>query len=119
MSMKKIIKRILSFVLACMLLSLPIYAEDDDLPTMSGVAPKEVQNVATHVLGYIQLAGYAMAVGMLLYLGIKYMMAPANEKADLKSSSIKYVIGAVVIGGATGLLGLLQGFASKITVSNT
>ncbi len=111
--MKKIIKRIISFMFACMLLSLPIYA--NGLPTMNGVARPEVRNVSVKVLGCIQLAGYAMAIGMLLYLGIKYMMAPANEKANLKSSSVKYVIGALLIGGVTGLLEMFQQFAVRIT----
>ena len=55
---------------------------------------------ANKILGFVQWAGYAIAVGMLIYVGIKYVMASANEKADLKNSLIKYVIGAVLIAGA-------------------
>ena len=63
---------------------------------MSGEATK----FANKILGFVQWAGYAIAVGMLIYVGIKYVMASANEKADLKNSLIKYVIGAVLIAGA-------------------
>lgn len=116
--MKKNLKRIVSIMFTCMVALLSMHtvlASESDLPSMNnGGTPDEVQNVATHVLGYIQLAGYAMAIGMLLYLGIKYMMAPANEKANLKNSSIKYVAGAIIIGGATALLTILSGFASGI-----
>ena len=50
------------------------------------------------IVGTLQWVGYAIAIGML---GIKYVMASANEKADLKQSLVKYVIGAVLIVFAT------------------
>ena len=56
------------------------------------------------ILGIVQAIAFAFATGMLLYIGIKYTMASANEKADLKKGSISYVIGAVIIFAATGLL---------------
>ena len=53
-----------------------------------------------NILATIQFVGYAIAIGMLIYAGIRYVMAPANEKADLKNAMIKYVIGAILIAGA-------------------
>ena len=44
------------------------------------------------ILGNIQWIGYAIAIGMLIYIGIKYTMASASEKADLKGYMIKFVI---------------------------
>lgn len=67
--------------------------------------PGEATNFANKILGFVQWAGYAIAVGMLIYVGIKYVMASANEKADLKNSLIKYVIGAVLIAGAVTIAG--------------
>ena len=32
-------------------------------------------------------------------------MVPANEKADIKSSLVKYVIGAILIAGASTIAG--------------
>ena len=52
------------------------------------------------ILGVLQWAGFAIATGMIIYIGIKYTMSAANEKAELKQSVINYVIGAIVIGGA-------------------
>ena len=60
------------------------------------------------VLGYIQWFGYVIAVGMLLFIGIKYMMSSANEKADLKKGSINYVIGAVLVATAATVVGFFQ-----------
>ena len=53
------------------------------------------------IIGTMQWFGYAIAIGMLVFIGIKYVMASANEKADLKQSLVKYVIGAVLIVFAT------------------
>lgn len=68
-------------------------------------APGGGQVFANKILGFVQWVGYAIAIGMLIYVGIKYVMAAANEKADLKNSLIKYVIGAVLIAGATTIAG--------------
>ena len=78
----------------------------------SGLSPDANQatafnKIGSTVLGYIQWFGYTMAVGMLLYIGIKYMMASANDKADLKKGAINYVIGAIVIAAATTIVGIL------------
>ena len=59
------------------------------------------------VLSYIQWFGYAVAIGMILYVGIKYMMASASDKADLKKASINYVIGAIVVASATAIVSAL------------
>ena len=57
------------------------------------------------IIGTMQWVGYAIAVGMLVFIGIKYVMASANEKADLKQALIKYVIGAIIIVFATTIAG--------------
>ena len=60
-------------------------------------APSGAAGIAGTVIGVMKWFGYAIAIGMLVYIGIKYIMASANEKADLKNALIKYVIGAVII----------------------
>lgn len=62
-------------------------------------------STATSILGAMQWIGYAVAVGMLVYIGIKYIMASADEKANLKNSLIRYVVGAVLIAGASTIAG--------------
>lgn len=60
---------------------------------------------ASMVLGAMQWIGYAIAVGMLIYIGIKYVMASADEKANLKNAMIRYIIGAVLIAGGVTIAG--------------
>ena len=60
---------------------------------------------ANTIIGAVQWIGYAIAVGMLVFVGIKYILASANEKADLKNALIHYVIGAILIAGAVTVAG--------------
>ena len=56
-----------------------------------------IQNVSTAMLNAIQWFGYAIAVGILIYMGIKYAMSGANEKAEFKGTFSKYLIGIALI----------------------
>ncbi len=85
------------------------------IPTPTGGT--KLAKMGNNVLGYVQWFGYAIAVGMLLYIGIKYMMASANEKADLKKGSISYVIGAIIVVAASTLFGILSSIAEEVVVS--
>ncbi len=73
-----------------------------------------LDNILGVILGIIQAIAVAFATGMLLYVGIKYTMASANEKADLKKGSINYVIGAVIIFACSGILTVLRKLGSDI-----
>jgi hypothetical protein len=64
------------------------------------------------ILGVVQFLGYAFAIGMLIVLGIKYVMASAQEKADLKKGMLSYIIGAVMIAGAATIPGVIAGMIS-------
>ena len=66
------------------------------------------------ILGIVQVIAVAFATGMLLYVGIKYTMASANEKADLKKGSISYVIGAVIIFACSAIIGVVQNLATEV-----
>ena len=64
--------------------------------------------MASKILGFMQWIGYAIAVGMLMYIGIKYVTSAADERANLKGSLVKYVIGAVLISGAVTVIGIIS-----------
>ena len=72
------------------------------------------EDMVSGVLGLIQGLGIGVACGMIFYLGIKYTMASANEKADLKNSSIRYVIGAVILFTLSATFGIIQNLMTQI-----
>lgn len=75
--------------------------------------PTALNGILGKILGIVQVIAVAFATGMLLYVGIKYTMASANEKADLKKGSISYVIGAVIIFGCSAILGVVKDLAAE------
>lgn len=82
--------------------------------TSAGQSVKDTGNI---IIGTIKIIGTGIAIVMLLYIAIKYMMAAPSEKADLKKTSIVYVVGAVVLFAAPRLVELVMHLAQD--VSNT
>ena len=75
------------------------------LTNFTTYAPNGAGKTASNILGFVRWIGYAVAIGMLIYIGIKYVTSPAAEKADTKQALVKYVIGAVLIAGASAISG--------------
>ena len=79
-------------------------------PKDPGTAGEKVTNTAGQILTIVRIVGMAVAVIMLTILGIKYVAASPNEKADYKKGMTVYVVGAVLLFGASALLSLIQKF---------
>lgn len=73
-----------------------------------------ISNTAGKILFIVRVIGMAVAAIMLTILGIKYIAASPNEKADYKKGMTVYVIGAVLLFGASMLLGVIQKFVNGI-----
>lgn len=71
----------------------------------TATSPAGMDGMVSGFLGTFQFIGYAIAIGMLIYVGIKYTMAVADAKADMKTTAIRYVIGAILIAGADAIFG--------------
>ena len=69
------------------------------------------------ILGVVQVIGIAVAVIMLIVLAIKYISAAPNDKAEIKKHAVVYVVGAVVLFAASGIIGIIKGFAANINNS--
>lgn len=112
--MKKFVSIMLTLAMLATMVS-GVMANDISIGsvTMPSGSKKAVENI----LGLIQWIGYAIAVGMLIYIGIKYVMSAANEKADLKKGLINYLIGAIIIFAASTVVGWVKSFVQS-NVSN-
>lgn len=92
-----------------------------DVKSFSGEAGKgvnEMRTILNVVLTVIRVAGTGIALIMLTVIGAKYMMASAGEKAEIKKHATVYVIGAIVMIAATGILGIIRDFVSTSTSTN-
>ncbi len=70
--------------------------------TPSG-AQGSVTDIGNQIIGVITTVGVVVAVVVLLILGIKYMMGSASEKAEYKKTMIPYLVGAILIFGASAI----------------
>lgn len=73
-------------------------------------AATNVTKVAGQVLNIVQIVGVAVATIMLTVLGIKYVSASPNEKAEYKKGMTIYVIGAILLFGASIVIGIIKNF---------
>lgn len=55
------------------------------------------KNISNAILSIVTWFAYAIALGTLIFFGIKYMMSGANERANLKGMIPKYLIGIALI----------------------
>jgi len=90
-----------------------------DLNTIQNIgdnsgASNAVRNTMGGLLRILQVIAIGVAVIMLVILGMKYMVASAGEKAEIKKHAVVYVVGAVVMFGAAGILEIINLFASRI-----
>ena len=67
-----------------------------------------VQKLVSPVLNIIRIIATGVSIIMITFLGIKYMSAAPNEKANIKNQLVTFTIGAVVVIGATSLLDIAK-----------
>lgn len=68
---------------------------------------------AGSALGWIRFIGIIVSVLALVIIGIKYMLASIDEKAEYKKTMIPYIIGCFMLMGVSILVGLIEGIANS------
>lgn len=71
-------------------------------------ANKMTNNIMGTALKIIRTVATGIAVLMLTYIAIKYMLAAPSERADLKKSAMIYIVGAILVLGTQQLLAVIQ-----------
>ncbi len=85
----------------------------------SSATATAVKDISGTILGVVQVIGVAVAVIMLIVLAIKYISAAPNDKAEIKKHAVVYVVGAVVLFAASGILGIIKDFANTVNTANS
>ena len=75
-----------------------------------GKADEAATSIVGSLINLISTIGAGFAIIMLVILGIQYVSANALGKTQVKEGLTKYVIGAVLIFAASGILKLVQMF---------
>lgn len=118
MKNKKMMK-VISFVtilLMVMMMVTPVFADmtNTEFNGAQSNATNTVTTAINTILGVVQVVAAGVAVIMLIVLAIKYISASPEGKADIKKSAAQYVVGAILLFGATGILGIVRTFALNI-----
>lgn len=121
MKNNKTIKFIFIFFLAISLLfinCMPIYSNayssypaNKIEPSDSSESSEKISTLVGAFLNIVRIIAVAVAIIMLLILAIKYMSAAPNDKAEIKKHAVVYVVGAILLFSASGVLGIIQKFA--------
>lgn len=81
-----------------------------DIPIDEGQLKTTSNFIFNLLLGFAMIV--AVAIGVVI--GIKFMMASVEEKAQIKEALVPYVVGCVVVFGAFGIwkvaIGILSGW---------
>lgn len=73
-----------------------------------------VKDIGNIVIGIIQFVGTCTSVIVVIIMGIKYMTASLEEKAEYKKTMIPYLIGAVLVFATTNILGVVSTIMSQV-----
>lgn len=113
----KIIAMILLVAMLAMCFSTVALAtySPSDFTGADSAATGNIKGAANKIVGLVKMVAVAVAVIMLVVLGIKYIAASPTEKADIKKGAIIYVVGAIFLFGAAGILQLVQTFSEDLT----
>lgn len=133
---KGLVKAILIVLVATMLVAtiVPVIQATDDTKVEFGKvneksvtkgakdtsgAAASVNRIIGAMLTVVQVVGSGVAVIMLIVLAIKYISAAPSDKAEIKKHAVVYVVGAVVLFAAAGIIGIVRNFAGNINNGDT
>lgn len=90
---------------------------DKDKGAVSADVTGKVDKVIATVITLTRTITVAIAMVILLVIGMKYMIASPGDRADIKKHAVAYVIGAFILFGASGILTILLEFSKEIKKS--
>lgn len=123
--MTKKVMKIVAVLLAVAVvasLAVSVSAADIDLNqfnsmTDSSGASTSVTKIIGALINIIQIIGSGVAIIMLIVLAIKYISAAPGDKADIKKHAVVYVVGAIVLFAATGILQIIKNFSTNVNAA--
>ena len=106
-------------MLACICTNVLAAINPDDIqPGTDTDADSTILAIGNTVLTIITNVGMILAIIIVAVLGVKYMMGSTEEKAEYKKSMIPYLVGAVLVFGASAIGRAVIGFGQSVTGTN-
>ena len=119
--MKKITKilcKVMPIVLVGLLVVSNVFGVTfDPSAGVGGSKSSTVTTLANNVWATIASIVQILAIAAVVFAGVRYMLASANDKADIKKQLIVLVLGAVLVFGASTVLKAINTVTSEIAPS--
>lgn len=115
MKIKGFIKIALMVLIVIMMFSSIAYSDNDNF-SMTEIESNALENDTVKtpikeaigaVMSVIRIVATGVAIIMITVVAMKYMMAAPGDRADMKKSSVQYVVGAFIVFGAANILTML------------
>ncbi len=71
-------------------------------------AASKTKSIIGTILSLVRTASAGIAIVMIIVLACKYIIASAGDRADIKKSSVSYVIGAIILFSASVLVSIIK-----------
>lgn len=124
-TMNKFIKIITALFIIAMLSTMvvSVFATPTDVldkvqgDTNQAMSVGGLSSTIKNVIGVVQVICYSAAVIMLILIGVKFITASPEGKAEIKKVAIQYVIGAIIVFAAGTLLGIIANMSTSVVTS--
>lgn len=114
--MKKLMKILPVVMVVCMVVTsvFAVSAGNLDSALQGGQASGNITGAARNVWATVVTIVQILAVAAVVFAGLRYMFASADQKADIKKSMGVLAIGAVLVFGATIVLQFIADATNQV-----
>ncbi len=114
--MKKLLKVLPVVMVVCMVVTsvFGISTEGIDDALQGGKPSTDITNVAKNIWSTVVTIVQILSVAAVVFAGLRYMFASADQKADIKKSMGVLAVGAVLVFGATLILQFIERATSSV-----
>lgn len=96
----KVIKRVLTFLLAFLLIGTISFASGDTTPDyLAGMTgDREVYQVISTIIGILSTAGFIIAIAKMMQIGIMFLIGSSagKTKNEAKSALLPWIVGCMI-----------------------
>lgn len=117
---KKIILRILPVLLVMLLVVTTNVFAADETPAISASNPKggaaigKITTLGGNIWSTIQVIVQIAAIAAIVFAGVRYMFASADDKANIKKQTVILIVGAALVFAAVPIASFIQSTAQQI-----
>lgn len=114
---KKIILRILPVLLVLVLVITPNVFADDAISAgvpKSGNEISNITNLGGSIWSTIKVIVQIAAIAAIVFAGVRYMFASADDKANIKKQTVILIVGAALVFAAVPIATFIQSTANQV-----